>query len=141
MAGESQQLLYGADHVRRYEETDGAVGHDWKDGAPILILTTVGAKTGAERKHALIYQEVDGKYVIVASLGGAPEHPQWYRNLLAQPEVKVQVKGDKFTAKARTADGAERDELWRAMAAVWPDYDAYQKRTDRVIPIVVLDRV
>lgn len=134
-------MLFGDEHVRRYEETDGEVGHDWQKGAPTLILTTKGRKTGADRKFALIYQEHDGDYVIVASKGGAPANPGWYLNLEANPEVRVQVKADTFTAQARTAKGPERDELWSKMAAVWPDYDDYQKKTDREIPVVVLHRV
>ena len=132
-------MLFGDEHVRRYEETDGEVGHDWEKGAPILILTTKGRKTGEDRKFPLIYQEHEGAYVIVASKGGAPAHPGWYLNLAANPEVQVQVKADKFTARARTAESAERAALWPKMAAVWPDYDEYQKKTDREIPVVVLE--
>ncbi|NIH87683.1 nitroreductase family deazaflavin-dependent oxidoreductase [Amycolatopsis granulosa] len=134
-------MLYGDEHVRRYEETDGEVGHDWEKGAPTLILTTRGRKTGQERKFALIYQEHEGAYALVASNGGAPRHPGWYLNLQADPEVKVQVKADKFAARARTATDAEREALWPKMTAVWPDYDEYQKKTDRKIPVVVLERV
>jgi deazaflavin-dependent oxidoreductase (nitroreductase family) len=134
-------MLFGDEHVRRYEETDGEVGHDWEDGAPCLVLTTTGRKTGEERKFALIYQEVGGDYVIVASKGGDPKHPGWYLNLEANPEVKVQVKADKFTAKARTASGEERAKLWPVMTKVWPQYDRYQTKTDREIPVVVLERV
>ncbi|RZQ59688.1 nitroreductase family deazaflavin-dependent oxidoreductase [Amycolatopsis suaedae] len=133
-------MLFGDEHVRRYEETDGEVGHDWEKGAPILVLTTKGRKTGKPRKFALIYQKVGDDYVIVASKGGADEHPGWYHNLVANPEVGVQVKADKFTAVARTATGDERASLWPTMAAVWPDYDEYQKKTDREIPVVVLER-
>ncbi|TNC21156.1 nitroreductase family deazaflavin-dependent oxidoreductase [Amycolatopsis alkalitolerans] len=133
-------MLFGDEHVRRYEETDGEVGHDWQNGVPTLVLTTTGRKTGQERKFALIYQEVDGAYVIVASKGGAPAHPGWYLNLEANPEVKVQVKGDKFAARARTAGDQERAKLWPVMAEVWPDYDNYQQKTDRKIPVVVLER-
>ncbi|MEC3979191.1 nitroreductase family deazaflavin-dependent oxidoreductase [Amycolatopsis sp. H20-H5] len=134
-------MLFGDEHVRRYEETDGEVGHDWQDGVPALVLTTTGRKTGEERKFALIYQIVDGNAVIVASKGGAPNHPGWYFNLEAKPEVQVQVKADKYTAHARTAEGAERAKLWEALAKVWPDYNEYQKKTDREIPVVVLERV
>ncbi|MTD52794.1 nitroreductase family deazaflavin-dependent oxidoreductase [Amycolatopsis pithecellobii] len=133
-------MLFGDEHVRRYEETDGEVGHDWQPGVPALILITTGRKSGQERKSPLIYQEVDGAYVVVASKGGAPEHPAWYLNLQANPAVKVQVKGDKFAAKAHTADAAERAKLWPVMAKVWPSYDEYQKKTDRQIPVVVLER-
>ncbi|TKG71536.1 nitroreductase family deazaflavin-dependent oxidoreductase [Prauserella endophytica] len=134
-------MLFGDEHVRRYEETDGEVGHDWENGAPVLILTTKGRKTGKERKFALIYQEHEGDYVIVASKGGADEHPGWYHNLVADPQVTVQVKADKFAAKARTASESEKAVLWPKMAAVWPAYDDYQKKTDRDIPVVVLERV
>ena len=133
-------MLFGDEHVRRYEETDGEVGHDWREGVPCLVLTTTGRTSGQERKFALIYQEVDGDYVIVASKGGSPNHPGWYLNLVAEPEVKVQVKADKFTAKARTANDEERAKLWPIMAKVWPDYDNYQTKTDRKIPVVILER-
>lgn len=134
-------MLFGDEHVRRYEETDGEVGHDWQDGVPCLILTTTGRKTGQERKLPLIYQEHNGSYVIVASKGGDPQHPGWYLNLQANPEVKVQVKADQFTATARTATADERAQLWSKMTKVWPAYDEYQAKTDREIPVVVLDRV
>ncbi|MDI5978357.1 nitroreductase family deazaflavin-dependent oxidoreductase [Amycolatopsis magusensis] len=133
-------MLFGDEHVRRYEETDGEVGHDWQKGAPVLILTTKGRKTGQDRKFALIYQEHEGAYVVVASKGGADQHPGWFLNLQENPEVQVQVKADKFTARARTADEQEKAVLWPKMAAVWPDYDDYQKKTDRPIPVVVLER-
>jgi len=123
-----------------FEETDGEVGHDWQEGVPTLVLTTTGRKTGQERKFALIYQEVDGNPVIVASKGGAPSHPGWYFNLVEHPEVGVQVKADKFTARARTVSGEERAKLWDKLAAVWPDYNEYAKKTDREIPVVVLER-
>lgn len=135
-------MLYGAEHVLRYEETDGEVGYYHGDhGAPILILTTTGRKSGAERKNPLIYQEVDGGYAIVSSKGGAPNHPDWHLNLQANPEVKVQIKGDRFVARARIAEGEERARIWDKMVKVWPDYNEYTKKTDREIPIVVLERI
>jgi proline iminopeptidase len=134
-------MLFGDEHVRRYEETDGAEGHDWQPGVPTLVLTTTGRKTGQERKFALIYQEIDGNHVIVASKGGAANHPGWYLNLVDEPQVTVQVKADKYAARARTAEGDERAELWKQMAEVWPDYNNYQQKTDREIPVVVLERV
>ena len=134
-------MLYGAEHVKRYEETDGAEGFDWGDhGAHILILTTVGRKSGEERKNALIFHEVDGGYAIVSSKGGAPQHPDWHFNLEADPNVKVQVKADKFAATARIASDEERAKIWPEMVEIWPDYDEYTKKTDRVIPIVILER-
>ena len=137
---ESEQL-FGDEHVRRYRETGGEVGHIWKNGATILLLTTTGRKSGESRTLALIYGADDtGTLAIVASKGGAPEHPAWYLNLLDDPEVEVQVKDDKFTALARTASNGERDRWWPIMTAQWPDYDAYQEKTDRQIPIVLLER-
>ncbi|MEW2502822.1 nitroreductase family deazaflavin-dependent oxidoreductase [Amycolatopsis sp. NPDC047767] len=134
-------MLEGDEHVRRYEETDGEVGHDWQPGVPALVLTTKGRKSGADRKLALIYQDVAGNPVVVASNGGASKHPSWYLNLQANPEVRVQVGADRFTARARTAEGEERAQLWDKMAQVWPYYNDYTKRTDREIPVVVLERV
>lgn len=131
--------LIGDEHVRRYRETDGEVGYLW-NGAPALILTTTGRTTGQPRDSALIFGADGDRCVIVASMGGAPMHPQWYLNLVANPEVQVQVKGDRFTARARTADGDERERLWQLMTGIWPNYDQYQERTDRVIPVVVLER-
>ena len=132
--------LYGAEHVRRYLETDGEVGYRWRNGAPILLLTTTGRRSGEERLKPLIFGEEDGRYVVVASKGGAKHHPDWYLNLRADPDVHVQVKADRFPARARTADGEERERLWRRMAEIWPSYDDYQQKTDREIPVVVLER-
>ena len=131
--------LFGDEHVRLYEETDGEQGYFW-NGATCLVLTTKGRKSGATRKHALICGFDGDTPVIVASQGGAPTHPNWYHNLTAEPHVKVQVKGDRFDAVARTAEGTERDRLWKIMTDVWPNYDSYQERTTRVIPVVVLER-
>lgn len=133
--------LFGDEHVRRYRETDGEVGYIWKRGTEILLLTTKGRKSGQERTMALIFREVGGEYVIVASKGGAPEHPAWFLNMRDNPDdVVVQVKGDVFPASFRIAEGDEREELWSLMTEVWPAYDDYQARTDRQIPIVVMTR-
>jgi deazaflavin-dependent oxidoreductase (nitroreductase family) len=132
--------LFGAEHVRRYLETDGEVGYRWRNGAPILILTTTGRRSGEERLKPLIFGEDDGRYVVVASKGGAQHHPDWYLNLRADPDVHVQVKADRFRARARTAEGEERERLWRRMADIWPAYDDYRQKTDREIPVVVLER-
>ena len=131
--------LFGDEHVRRYEETDGEEGYLW-NGATILVLTTTGRKSGEPRKFALIYDSRGDDLVVVASKGGAPDHPGWYKNLLAHPDASVQVRGERFAVRARTAEGAERDELWRLMNRSWPNYDTYATRTDRVIPVVVLER-
>lgn len=133
-------MLFGDEHVARYLATDGAEGHDWVRGAPVLILTTTGRRSGKPRQAALIYGRRDDDYLIVASKGGAPTPPAWYLNLTAQPDVQVQVKGDRFSARARTATPEEKPELWQTMNAIWPDYDAYQQKTTRVIPVIVLER-
>ena len=130
-----------AEHVRRYVETDGEVGYIWREGAPILILTVNGRKSGQEYSTPLIFGEDGDNYVIVGSQGGTPQHPDWYLNLAETPEVGVQVKADKFRARARTAEGEERSRLWKRMNEIWPHYDEYQTKTDRVIPVVVLERL
>ena len=135
------ETLFGEEHVRRYRETGGEVGHIWKKGSKILLLTTTGRKTGEQHTAPLIYEDDGDRRVIVASKGGAPEHPGWYRNLLKHPEVEVQVMDDVFRARARTAEGEERERLWKLASAQWPDYDAYQARTDREIPVIVLERI
>ena len=132
--------LFGEEHVRRYRETDGEVGHIWKRGAKTLLLTTKGRKTGKQTTTPLIYEQAGDDYVVVASKGGAPAHPGWYRNLAKDPDVEVQVEGDVFLARARTATGEERERLWKLAARQWPNYDAYQTRTDREIPVVVINR-
>jgi deazaflavin-dependent oxidoreductase (nitroreductase family) len=134
-------VLYGREHVERYIATDGEEGYHWRRGTTILILTTTGRRSGESRPMPLIYRDWGDKYVVVASKGGSPEHPSWYRNLQANPEVEVQIKGERFAAKAREATADERPELWRLMTEVWPDYDAYQRKTDREIPLVVLERI
>ena len=133
-------MLHGQEHVRRYRETDGEVGYLWR-GVPTLILTTTGRRSGQPRPKALIFGRDGDDHVVVASKGGAPAHPAWYRNLVDHPEVEVQVKGERFRARARTAEGEERARLWKLMTGIWPDYDQYQQRTDRQIPVVVLERL
>lgn len=141
MAPQDASHLYGAEHVRSYRDTDGDLGHDWRKGSSILLLTTTGRSSGEERTTPLIYGTSGDDYVVVASKGGAPEQPDWYLNLSEQPEVQVQVLGDRFTARARTATPEEKPELWKQMVGHWPDYDEYQRSTDREIPVVVLERV
>jgi deazaflavin-dependent nitroreductase family protein len=133
-------MLFGEEHVRRYKETGGREGHDWQKGTTILLLTTTGRKTGKEHCTPLIYRKHGDAYVVVASKAGAPTHPEWYLNLQANPNVKVQVLADEFEATARTATPEERRELWPFMVEVWPDYAEYQKKTDREIPVVLLER-
>ncbi|WP_037080263.1 nitroreductase family deazaflavin-dependent oxidoreductase [Pseudonocardia spinosispora] len=128
------------EHIKRYVESDGAEGHDWR-GYPTLLLTTTGRNTGAQRRTALIYGTDGDRYLLVASHGGAPEHPNWYRNLLANPEAQLQVWAEKFTVTARTARPEEKPTLWRNMIEVYPPYGEYQGNTDRDIPVVILERV
>lgn len=137
---EDATKLYGDEHVRRYRETGGEVGHIWKEGSTILLLTTKGRKTGQPRTTPLIYATDGDRYVIVASKGGAPAHPGWYENLAQDPEVELQVKDEVFPARARVAEGEERDRLWRKANEVWRHYDSYQEKTEREIPVVVLER-
>jgi len=133
--------LFGDAHVARYRETGGAVGHIWREGSTILLLTTTGRKSGEKRTAPLIYAQDGARYVIVASKGGAPEHPGWYENIAKTPEVELQVKGEVFRARAHTAKGEERARLWQLANKVWPHYDEYAKKTDREIPVVVLERI
>jgi deazaflavin-dependent oxidoreductase (nitroreductase family) len=135
---EATHMLFGQEHVQRYVETGGEEGHDWQ-GTTVLILTTTGRRTGEQRSTPLIYQQHGDNYMVVASKGGADEPPLWYRNIEADSDVHVQVKGDRFAARARTATPEEKPELWRIMAATWPSYDEYQQKTDRDIPVVVLE--
>ena len=132
-------MLFGEEHVRRYRETDGEEGHDWR-GTQTLILTTTGRKSGQERSTPLIYGRHGEDYLLVASKGGADQPPGWYLNLQAQPEAEVQVKAERFKVRARTAGSEEKPELWRTMTDQWPAYDEYQRKTKRDIPVVVLER-
>ncbi len=134
------KALFGEEHVQRYRETGGEVGHIWKEGSTILLLTTSGRKSGEPRTTPLIYAEDGDRYVIVASKGGAPNDPGWYRNLSKDPEVELQVLDEVFPAHARTAEGEERERLWAKVNEVWPHYAEYAEKTDREIPVVVLER-
>ena len=131
-------MLFGQEHVDRYLATDGEEGHDWQ-GTHTLILTTTGRRSGERRQHPLIYGRHGDDYLVVASKGGTPKHPAWYLNLDADPEVEIQVKDKKMRARARTATPDEKAELWSIMTEQWPAYDSYQERTDREIPVVVLE--
>ncbi|MDQ0381644.1 nitroreductase family deazaflavin-dependent oxidoreductase [Amycolatopsis thermophila] len=133
--------LHGQPHVDRYLETDGEDGFHWRNGTTILILFTKGRKSGEQRTHALIFREHEGAYLVVASKGGTDTPPAWFLNLQADPHVEVQIKGDRFPATARVATAAEKPAMWAKMTEVWPDYDEYQKKTSREIPVVVLEPV
>ncbi len=134
---QADHSLLGDEHVRRYRETNGEVGHIW-NGATALLLTTVGRKSGEPRTLPLIYGQDGDNYIVVASKGGSPAHPNWYLNLSANPEVEIQVKDRVMKARAHTAEGEERDRLWKIVTTVWPNYDLYAERTSRRIPVVVL---
>ena len=126
--------------MRRYLESGGRDGHIW-EGVTTLLLTTTGRRSGQPRTTPLIYGRAGERYLVVASRGGAPEHPGWYQNLVAQPVVQVQVMADRFSARARTATAAEKPALWKTMTSIWPPYDEYQARTGREIPVVILERI
>lgn len=127
-----------ADHIRGYVDSEGEKGHRWR-GANTLLLTTRGRKSRKLRRTALIYGRDGDHYIVVASKGGAEKHPEWYLNLVVDPAIQVQVGPEKFMARARTASSEEKPALWRLMTSIWPDYDSYQQRTKREIPVVVLE--
>ncbi|MCX4631511.1 nitroreductase family deazaflavin-dependent oxidoreductase [Streptomyces sp. NBC_01443] len=128
------------DHVKQYVASNGAEGHDW-NGTQTLLLTTVGRVSGNAVRTPLIYGEADGRYLIVASKGGDDEHPLWYKNLTAHPEVRIQVGPKILQGTAHTATPEERAAYWPVMVKHWPAYDEYQSKTDREIPIVVIEPV
>ena len=138
------------EHANRYIASGGTEGHMYKMTqpgrpeitVPSLLLTTTGRKSGQKLIFPLFYGDTgSGGYIVVASKGGAPAHPQWYLNLVAHPEVEVQVGTKKLKARARTTSGAERARLWDEALKFWPPYADYQKKTAREIPVVVLDPV
>jgi deazaflavin-dependent oxidoreductase (nitroreductase family) len=131
--------LLNEEHVRVYRETNGERGYIW-NGAPILLFTTKGRKSGLPRTIAIIYTQVGDSQVIIASKGGSPTHPKWYLNIQDDPNVEIQIKGETFKAKARTAESPEREQLWAEAMKTWPNYDIYQSRTERRIPVVVIER-
>jgi deazaflavin-dependent oxidoreductase (nitroreductase family) len=133
-------------HLEAYLDTDGAIGHfiDFTPlggpaHTPCLVLETIGRKSGKPQRLPLIYGEEGDGFVIIASKGGAPEHPAWYLNLLAKPDVKVQVAGTKYRCLARTVESPDRERLYAMMAKIYPPYIAYQEATDREIPVVLLE--
>jgi deazaflavin-dependent oxidoreductase (nitroreductase family) len=137
------------EHTNRYLSSGGKDGHMYKVTpagygemtVPSLLLITTGRKSGEKFIFPLYYGETGNSYIIVASKGGAPDHPSWYKNLLAQPEAEVQVGTKKLHVRARTATGDERARLWQQALKFWPPYADYAKKTDREIPVVVLDPV
>ena len=127
-----------ADHQQQYLATDGKEGHIF-NGAPTLLLTTKGYKSGNMTTTPLIYGKSGDSYVVVASKGGAPDHPLWYKNLAADPNVSIQVMAEHIQGKARTANASEKPALWEEMARIWPSYNDYQKNTSREIPVVIIE--
>lgn len=126
------------DHVERYLATGGAEGFEW-NGAQCIVLTTTGRKSGALRRSPLIRVAHGDGYLVVASMGGAPKHPEWYLNLLADPDVTVHDRDQVHALRARIASPEEKAALWPLATAQWPAYDEYQAKTDRDIPLVVLE--
>lgn len=127
------------DHMKLYLGSGGEEGHHWR-GVPTLLLETLGRKSGKKQVLPLIYGRDGDDFVIVASKGGAPEHPAWYLNLRDEPKVRLQVGTEVFDAEARTASEEEKARLWPEMVAIWPAYDDYRAATDRSIPVVILSR-
>jgi len=140
MARKDASNLHGAEHVREYRASGGEYGHDWREGSSVLLLTTLGRKSGEPRTNALIYGRAGDDLLIVASNGGTDAPPGWYANLRSRPDAEVQLLDETFAVRARDATAEERPEMWREMTSHWPHYDTYQQRTDREIAVVVLER-
>jgi deazaflavin-dependent oxidoreductase (nitroreductase family) len=130
--------LMNEDHVAAYRETNGATGGTW-NGTTAILVTSTGRKSGEKRTIAIIGKQVGENFVIIASKGGAPAHPVWYLNMLADPNVEFQFMADKWEGIARTAESPEREVLWEAACTQWPAFNDYQTRTERKIPVVVLE--
>jgi deazaflavin-dependent oxidoreductase (nitroreductase family) len=126
-----------AEQTRAYLASGGTEGHE-NNGVHVLVLATTGRRTGQPRRNCLIYGRSGDEFVVVASKGGADDDPAWFKNLLADASVGVQVGTRRFTARARVASAAEREPLWTQMAQIFPLYDEYARKTDRTIPIVLL---
>ena len=131
---------YAADQVRQYEESGGQEGNTMR-GVPVIILWTRGRSSGSVRKSPLMRVKDGDRYAVVASKGGAPDHPAWYVNMVADPHVSLQDGPEVRDYVARELTGDEKTEWWAKATAVWPDYDAYQEKTDREIPLLVLEPV
>jgi len=136
---ESDDDLFGDEHVRVYRETAGERGYHWR-GTTILLLSTTGRKSGEPRTTPLIHRTDGERWIVVASKGGAPQNPSWFENLKANPNATIEVLGEEIPVHATTAEGEERSRLWSLMTEVWPAYEDYQARTPRQIPVVVLSR-
>lgn len=129
-----------AQHIQEYVKSDGKKGHRWR-GLPTLLLTTRGRKSGLMRRTALIYGQDKDRYLLVASNGGSQTHPLWYLNLVADPNVELQVGAEKFAARAHIANAKEKPRLWKIMSKIFPTYDKYQEKAGREIPLVIVERI
>jgi deazaflavin-dependent oxidoreductase (nitroreductase family) len=139
VADDDDDQLFGSEHVRVYRDTGGERGYHWR-GTDILLLSTRGRNSGEERTTPLIHRVDGDRWIVVASKGGAPANPDWYRNLEVDPIALIQVKDQRIPVRAVRAGESERDRLWQLMTEVWPAYDEYQQKTDREIPVVIFSR-
>ncbi len=139
MAENEDDNLFGAEHVRVFRETKGQRGTHWR-GTTILLLTTEGRSSHEPRTTPLIHRTDGERWIIVASKGGAPDHPGWFKNMQANPDAEIDLGPEQVPVRMSIAEGEERERLWTAMAEVWPAYNTYQEKTDREIPVVVLSR-
>ena len=139
MSDAGDDELFGDEHVRVYRETHGARGYHWRGGR-ILLLTTTGRTSHEPRTSALLHRTDGDRWILVASKGGAPDHPGWFKNLEADPDATIEVLAPEIPVRASVAQGEERSRLWALMTEEWPSYNDYQARTDREIPVVILER-
>jgi deazaflavin-dependent oxidoreductase (nitroreductase family) len=137
---DNSALDFMRDHIKRYLATDGEDGY-LMNGFPCLILTTTGKKSGEPRQAAVIFGQDGDSYVVVASKGGSDQSPAWFHNLVAHPHAQIQVKADKFDVTMRITEGQERERLWHEMVSIFPEYAEYQKKTEREIPVLILEPV
>lgn len=126
--------------IAEFRANHGRVGGPF-EGAPLLLLHSTGAKTGAPRVHPMMYQAVGQSFAVFASKAGAPDNPAWFHNLVAHPEAEIEVGDAIVSVRARVSEGAERDRIWEAQKQAYPGFADYEARTDRVIPVVILDPV
>lgn len=129
---------YNTQIIEEFRSNEGKVGGNFA-GAPLLLLHTTGAKSGAERVHPMMYRAVDGGWAVFASKAGADTHPAWFHNLVAHPAAEIEVGTERRAVIARVAEGAEREAIWTAQKADYPGFAGYEAKTERVIPVVVLE--
>lgn len=130
--------LFSRLHVVLYRASGGRIAGRFRKTAPVLLLTTTGRKSGKKRTTPLLYVEESGRYIVVASVGGAPKHPAWYLNMCANPAATIQIGSRRLAVNAKTASAEERVRLWALATRMYPQYDDYQAKTTREIPIVIL---